>query len=604
MAAEPAPGPGAGARPGHALRLGAVRVRAQRFRAAGPALPVIYRQDGYAGADVPTHYVRMRDGVLVAVRVAVDDATAPRFLNAQGSVRGTGCSGGQFDLFQRAEAFDGREVIERLAHQPWSTGKVGMVGSSYSAHEALLTASTRPPSLVAVAASASSSDLYRDVAYPGGILDEVFTLGWSQGVRPSAEEQSVLHAVEAQDDLCAQDIALRGAASPADNILISIARPTDGPWYQARDVGTYIGLVQVPTLLSVAWQDEEIAPRGALELFRDLHPEPILVDGKRVEPKWLLGTNGVHFTSHASLSHDTPAWFDHWLRGVDNGIERRAPVELRFDAVGNYTRTGYAWNGTLALDALPAAGTTWQRLFLRVGQGLSGDAPASEPGDTYLGGVPRENWLFDAGILVLGEAQPTDHGPALLDLRDDPGDSTALVYRTAPLEQATTLAGPVTASLWLSTTATDADLFVSIADVQPDGKLTYLARGLLRASHRALDEQRTLRDAQGDVVRPWHPHTNPQPVVPGEPQRVEVEVLPFAHVLYPGHRLQLVVMGPPLLDGLWGYVSTAPPAPVTVLDDAAHPSSLLVPLVAWPGPLPPEPACGTIDGYACVRPRT
>ena len=90
------------------------------------------------------------------------------------SLRGSGCSGGTWDFFQPAEALDGYDVIEWIAQQPWSDGKVAMVGKSYPGITQLFVAQQRPPHLVAIAPGHTYGDIYRDISYPGGILNYGF----------------------------------------------------------------------------------------------------------------------------------------------------------------------------------------------------------------------------------------------------------------------------------------------------------------------------------------------------------------------------------------------------------------------------------------------
>jgi putative CocE/NonD family hydrolase len=94
------------------------------------------------------------------------------------NVRGTGCSQGTWDPFA-TEGRDGRDVVEWIAHQPWSDGRVGEIGVSDSSINALLVAEQRPPHLQAITVIATEADLYRGVAYPGGIYNHGMTTWWS-----------------------------------------------------------------------------------------------------------------------------------------------------------------------------------------------------------------------------------------------------------------------------------------------------------------------------------------------------------------------------------------------------------------------------------------
>src|SRR5204863_8438826 len=94
------------------------------------------------------------------------------------SVRGTGCSQGKFDPFDSTMGTDGVDAVEWIAKQPWSNGHVGMIGVSFGGITQLLAAADRPPHLDAIAPSSATSDIYRDVVYPGGIFECDFTFFW------------------------------------------------------------------------------------------------------------------------------------------------------------------------------------------------------------------------------------------------------------------------------------------------------------------------------------------------------------------------------------------------------------------------------------------
>jgi predicted acyl esterase len=136
-----------------------------------------------------------------------------------------------------------------------------------------------------------------------------------------------------------------------------------------------------------------------------------------------------------------------------------------------------------------------------------------------------------------------------LQLVGRPDGPDVLVYRTPAFETPHVIAGPITATLFVKTTASETDLFVQICDESEAGVVP-LQRGLLRASFSTLDEDRTVYTDDGDVLRPYRPHESMDPVVPGEMNRYDVEVFPVAHILRPGHKLQIRVSAPPVTDGL------------------------------------------------------
>src|SRR3954467_9708520 len=118
------------------------------------------------------------------------------------NVRGTGCSGGKFDYFEEREAVDGKEAIEWLTRQPWSNGRLAMVNKSYPGITQLFVAAQHPKGLVAITPGHVFGDLYRDVPFPGGILNETFAGGWSLAVQPSGSAPQIASGVVAGDQTC------------------------------------------------------------------------------------------------------------------------------------------------------------------------------------------------------------------------------------------------------------------------------------------------------------------------------------------------------------------------------------------------------------------
>lgn len=559
--------------------------------------PVILTVDGYAHGS-PSHYVEMRDGELMAVDVAsTPDGRAWRsppvseeYVCVHASIRGTGCSGGTFDLYDRVHARDGYEVVEWLADRGWSSGRVGLYGYSYSGFTGFFIAAEQPPSLACASVSLLTDDLYRGIVFRGGVPNTVFPSYWALVRREGSDYQSAFEgAVQDEDAICARNVATREPVHPTDEEAVWYTRRQDDSHWRNRSLGTYADRIEAPIYIGHAWQDEQTDARGGPELFAKIDPEPASPPGTpgvengrdhvHESPKLLRATNGVHSTGEAVADEDAQAWFDYWLRGEDTGIMDEDPVELHVNrGTGSHVTTGLAdW---------PAPDTDWTRFHLRDGGELSRDLPGNdEPAATYLTGSPRRSWFFEAP--EAGRDVAYADGPDLL------------TYRSQAFEEPRLLAGPITATLYLESTAPEFDLYAGLG-VERDGRLTPLQRGMLRASHNQLDEARTWYNDAGDVVRPYRPHTSPEPVEPGTVDAYGIEIFPAGHLLYPGDRLFLGVTTPPLLDGLSGYEPSRAAGVNTVYQDADRPSNVLVPLHAWDAALPERPACGESAGYRCI----
>jgi putative CocE/NonD family hydrolase len=229
----------------------------------------------------------------------------------------------------------------------------------------------------------------------------------------------------------------------------------------------------------------------------------------------------------------------------------------------------------------PVPGLAAQRWNLRGDGRLTFRAPGpSETGRSYtslpITGIctrSANQWLI--GLL--------DFTPCATDNRID--ELTSLSYTSAPFTEESVINGPIEADLWITTPAKDAVVSVAISDVAPDGTVRALTNGLLLASNRAVDDRRS-RFLDGRRIQPWHPFTLAarQAVRPGQPTLLPIEVFPTSAAIGKGHRLRITVSPfdvphalPPLgasLDAIGGRV--------TVLNDAAHPSTLTVPILRRP----------------------
>lgn len=577
------------------------------FETPAEKLPAVLMIDGYKGASSgesptaleegmrPTHYIRMRDGELMALTILEDHPLQPNgTILAWGSIRGTGCSGGKFSLFDRTGALDGYELIEWLGDREWSVDRVGLFGASYSAILSILIAGTRPPSLGALCFSACIGDLYRGAVFPGGVPNPIFPTVWTQAFRPAADRAGTVHGIARDDEICAQNTATREPTGPFDNEVTWYTRRTDDNNWRSRSPVEYADRIEVPTYVSHAWQDEQTGPRGGIEVFEKLDPGRASPPGTpenananhpdvHESPKLLRTTNGIHNTAHSVALRDAEDWFRYWLVGEDTGIMDAPEVRHHFGSTSTSIDATLDEAGHLDLDAYYDVDA--RRFYL--GEGGYADSEPPEAGtDTYVSAASRDNWVFGEED-VNGLLEPVG--------RADSEDT--LVYRTPEFEEPHVIAGPITATLYVETTALETDFFVQICDESDEGVIP-LQRGLLRASFRDLDEDRTVYTDDGDVLRPYRPHENLGTVTPGETNRYDVEVFPVAHILRPGHRLQIRVSAPPATDGLWGYEPSRTPS-LNTLHYGEDGSRLVVPIEAWPDDqrLPEKRDAEAVAGY-------
>jgi predicted acyl esterase len=178
-----------------------------------------------------------------------------------------------------------------------------------------------------------------------------------------------------------------------------------------------------------------------------------------------------------------------------------------------------------------------------------------------------------------------------------------VVYRSGAFRDATAVAGPLEATVWATMPMPDTEFYVRVADQAPDGSLSLLTRGFLRASHRALDTERSSYD-RGVLYRAWHPHTATTTAIvpPEQATRYDIEVWPVENIFRPGHRLVMIISAPPVQEGYDTYQQRTPPGPVTILHDPDHPTNLVVPVVPTPDQLGPVVGCGDEIAVKCAQP--
>jgi predicted acyl esterase len=214
----------------------------------------------------------------------------------------------------------------------------------------------------------------------------------------------------------------------------------------------------------------------------------------------------------------------------------------------------------------PLKETQFTDLYATSGGKMTFDQNAVQPGTAnWISGSRRQSYAYQAGVNSGGEvSSPT--GPDEVEL-------------SVPFQEATAIAGPITANLFVSTPEPDTELFVQLLDRGPDGTLIYLNRGLLRASHRQVDPAESQKTADGRIYRPWRPHEERKLVTPGEVTDYLVDIFPVGHIFLPGHELVVKLHAPPADDNDWAYVQKTLPGVNTLHFGSNTPSRLMLPIV-------------------------
>ena len=417
--------------------------------------------------------------------------------------RGCGRSPGYIDHFSKRETADFHAAIEWAAQQPWSDGNIGLSGVSYYAMNQWQVAATRPPHLRAICIWEGASDFYRDATHHGGMLSTFWQHWYDKQIKTVQHglgmkgPLSPLNGLPVCGDETLSEAELERNRCDFGRVIRS--HPWIDEFHQERTAD--FAEISVPLLSSGNWGGQGLHLRGNIEGFI----------GAGSSQKWLELHGDEHWTSYyTDYGREIQlGFFDHFLKGSDNGWQHRPRVQLQVrHADGTFTeRFENAW---------PIERTDWRELSVDL---------ASK---RLVPGVVGESELgFDA----MGEG---------------------VVLETAPLDAETEITGPLAATLRVSTSAKDCDLFLTVHVIDPDGaRLSFLGaidphtpmtQGWLRLSHRAMDERLS------EPHRPVHSHVGPDPVVPGERYDVEIELWPTSVVVPAGHRLALTVAGRDFVD--------------------------------------------------------
>ena len=578
----------------------ALNIRMPNGYQEGQRYPTVFEMNGYdGGASDGDEPEPANEGSRVLSKQFYDD-----YVTVHASVRGTGCSGGEFDLFSWRSALDGYELVEWINEQSWSNGRIGIYGHSYGGITGFMVGATRPPSLDAISVSGLIDDLYRGIVYPGGVSNYGFPLLWTGGVRNVYDVGGGF--IYGLDEGGAEGGCIANAPTKSRTVLndpiIQGLSDTDNTWFQVRSLVNYAERINVPIHISGAFQDEQTGPRGPYHLFEEVMRAPV---------RRLLMTNGDHGTQQdgAFLEPDRKAFIDYFVR--DNGAYpgqtttncpnpnpkhcTTSPVPAKYEEssvitfLENVQGEDDVPSAVIESNDFPLENTNWTDYFLRAEGGLTRQEPGAEEGsDMYISGSPRQSWSYQGGHTT-GSPLTTESGP------------DELTFATEPFEEATAIVGPSTATLFASSTAPDTEFFVQLIDEGPDGSRYYIQRGMLKASHRAIMRGLSDKLPDGRIYRPHRPHTNPQLLTPNETYRYLVEIFPVGHVFRPGHKLVVKIHTPPAADSYYAYVPKRPVGVNTVFHDAENPSSLMLPFVSLDGVnLGPEPAPCTLEDIRCV----
>ena len=413
--------------------------------------------------------------------------------------RGAGRSPGVLDHHNPREAQDLYGCIEWAGVQAWCNGKVGLNGISYYAMNQWRVAGLQPPHLAACCIWEGYADRYRDATHHGGILS-TFARNFQDrqvrrvqyGVGANGPRNPVTGELVSGPETLSQEELDKNAGNLWADVS---AHPLDDQYYADRSA--HWEKIQVPLLSSGNWGGHGLHLRGNTEGY-------LRAASKQ---KWLEihgWAHWTHFYSNYGIALQK-RFLGYFLKGEDTGWSRQPPVQLQIRSPGEVFELRHE-------NEWPIARTQWTKFYLdAANKGLGPVAPAAE-----------STLAFEA----LGDG---------------------LMFMTAPFTQKTEITGPVAAKLFASSSTTDADFFLALRLFDPQGKevlfhgandpRTPIALGWLRASHRKLDPKLS------QPYQPYHSHTEVQPLQPGVPVELDVEIWPTCIVIPAGYRLGLWVRG-------------------------------------------------------------
>jgi putative CocE/NonD family hydrolase len=495
-------------------------------------------------------------------------------------VRGRYGSGGVFVPYQN-EGRDGYDTIEWAAKQPWSNGKVGTFGLSYPGAVQWLAAVEGPPHLAAMVPAMVFSS-HRNFFYAGGAFD----LSWIEWIwddiapdmrvkqnTPGPRTDDEAEAAWKKSGLDMESVLPLSALEPLRGLAPYyyewLRHPPDDRWWNWADLRGKYGRTQAAVLNLSGWYDEHYGPEGATTNFQGLietrggRPDNVAL---LIGP-WIHGVKSTEtakagdriFPDTAKIDYDATVldWMDHYLRGIDNGVDRRPPV--RYYVMGADT-----WRGSQAWPP-PSSPVSF----------YLGAASPGKPG-SLSEAQPREGGF---STFVSDPAHPvTDDYAGILgghDYRYLAQRRDLLTFDTQPLTADTEVTGPVDSHLFVSCDCRDMDLWVRLYDVAPDGMVwNEMSPGneVQRASYRQMVQGMK----QGRRL-----------LQPGQIYAIDLKGPATSNVFKKGHRIRIQVSGaffPDFSRNLQSgesenVAAQIRKAAIRIYHDRAHASQVVLPIV-------------------------
>jgi uncharacterized protein len=500
-------------------------------------------------------------------------------------VRGTGDSGGDFDLFAPVQSTDGVTLANWAANLPHSDGKVGLFGESYMGIDQFQTVGAAGPNspIKAIFPVISANELYPDEVTQGGLVDTEFNSFYvallSDLDLANPVLQPLIEAAEGKDWTVLADGLLNLTPTEVAHApqlvgfldLILNLETGQGPsafddaYWEARSPANDLAAVvadHIPAFLVGGWNDlfqagEPMNYVGLQNLYDGRPQTAAMLPNQTTTPRYqLLMGPWLHVTTGTGINE--PAieleWFDTWLLGertpLGNTITPlhvqelntsswwssaqwpvpNAPVTPFYFGPGRSGSDSVSTNdGTLSTSAPTAPSGADTVLF----DGVS--SPCDVQTDQWIAGILT---LLASGFGTSSTTNPCDENDVTLGA--GPG---ALTYTTAPFAQSKAIAGPIDATVYLSSSTADSELAATVEAVSPSGVSKPFTSGALLGSMRALDPSETWMGSDGIPLLPVHPLTSASQkfLLPGHVTEEDIQIFPTFGEIPAGWRLRVTL---------------------------------------------------------------
>ncbi|MBN1188260.1 MAG: CocE/NonD family hydrolase [Dehalococcoidales bacterium] len=475
-----------------------------------------------------------------------NDIVPRGYVHIIGDFRGTGHSGGEYP---GPNGRDCAELVEWAAGQPWCNGNVGMIGYSAFSAVQLNTAFEQPPHLKCIAVSHISTDTYRENAYNGGVLSLMAYGLWygrhgTSGIAPNNAASSVQKALPKEEferrrqellnhpDIKYYPNVYHLLLYPRKNprFFDMLMNPYDGPWYYERSAYPYFDRIKIPVHITGKCAHETMG-------YWDVY------EGVKTPRKLLVKPNGPEERPWREDLETLIRWYDHWLKGNDTGMMEEPPIRL-FVMGENKWRSASEW---------PLPGIEYTKCYLRRWEGLSFEPELHQD---------EPDGFFQQPLHVSNK-------------RD------SVVYLSPPLDEELQVIGPASITFFASIDQDDTNWIVKLFDVAPNGVETRLCKSFLKASHRALDPQKSRPYA------PYHPHTREsiETIKPGKIYEYNIALNVIQNVFKEDHRIKLSIESlesprdPELQIHYHPHLNTSKATLHKIFRDRVHRSHLLLPVI-------------------------